>query len=287
MGEAFMPGEPAGGACSPAARPPQPQRARGRVALAFGAGGLERLRQEGCGRCLMPKSFGGDPLAVVLNTAGGLTGGDRFGTEARLGAGARLSVTGQAAERIYRSAGGRAEVTNRLVLGPGARLSWLPQETILFEGAALSRRLEVEMAPDARFLGLEMLVLGRRAMGEALTRALLRDEWRIRRGGRLVHAEALRLGGDVAALAGGTALLEGARAVATLLLVAPGAEAVLERARGLLPAGDASHVRAAASAWGGRLVLRFMAGDLMEMKRAVARVLAGLPGASVPRIWQL
>jgi len=262
----------------------EPQRARGRVAVSFGAGGLAGLRQEGCGRCLFTNPFGGDAQAVVTNTAGGLTGGDRFGVEARLREGARLVVTTQAAERIYRSAGGRAEIANRAVLGSGASLAWLPQETILFERAAMARGLEVDLAPDARFLGLEVLVLGRRAMGEDVTRADVTDNWRIRRGGRLVHAEALRLQGDIAALSGRAALLDGARALATLVLVAPDAEAMLDGARGLLPP---EHVRAAASAWDGRLVVRFMAPDLMPLKAALARFLAGLPGVDVPRVWQI
>lgn len=259
------------------------QRARGEVAVSFGRAGLTRLAQAGCGRALLPNSYGAGPLAVVLNTAGGLTGGDRFSVAAETGDGAGLNLTTQAAERIYRAAGGRAVVTNRLRLGAGASLGWLPQETILFQGGALDRRLEVDMAPDARFLGLEMLVMGRAAMGETLTRATLRDRWRIRRGGRLVHAEALRLAGDVAPLGQAPALLDGARAVALLVYVAPDADAMLGLVRRALPSGA---VRAAASAWDGRLVVRLMASDLAPMKAAIARLLGTLPGPGVPRVWQ-
>lgn len=262
----------------------EPQRARGRVALEYAAGGLAGLRQSGCGRCLFPNPFGGDAQAVVINTAGGLTGGDRFGVEATIGQEARLVVTTQAAERIYRSAGGRAEIANRVKLEPGASLAWLPQETILFDHAAMARRLEVEMAPNSRFLGLEVLVLGRRAMGEDVTRADITDNWCIRRGGRLVNAEALRLQGDIAALSDRAALLDGARAIATLVLVAPGAESLLDTARGLLENGN---LRAAASAWDGRLVVRFMAPDLMPLKAALMRFLVGLPSVDVPRVWQI
>ncbi len=261
----------------------RPQRARGRIGLGFSARGLHRLHQEGCGRCRLPDSFGDDPVAVVINTAGGLTGGDSFAVDLQLAGGARAGVTTQAAERIYRSTGGRAEVTNRLALGPGALLNWLPQETILFERAAMARRLEVEMAPDARFLGLEALVLGRRAMGEDVTRGTILDNWRIRRGGRLIHAEALRLEGDIGAVAGRAALLDGARAIATLVVVAPEAEAMLDVARRLLP-GEG--LRAAASAWEGRLVVRWLAHDLMPLKTALKKFLAGFPGVSIPRVWQ-
>ena len=260
------------------------QRARGRIALDFRATGLARLRQEGCGRCLMPNPPGGDPMAVTINTAGGLTGGDRFGVETMLGQGARLVLTTQGAERIYRSAGGVAEIANRAVLADGASLAWLPQETILFERAAMTRRFDVDLAGDARFLGLEMLVLGRRAMGEDVTCAQLTDNWRVRRDGRIVHAEALRLVGDITAVSAQAALLDRMRALATLVLIARDAEAVLDRARGLLPAEG---MRAAASAGPGRLVVRFMAADLMPLKAALRRMLAGLPGVAVPPVWQI
>lgn len=269
----------------PPARPAvRPQRSRGRIAVGFGPRGLIRLRQEGCGRCLFPDPLGGRAQAVVVNTAGGLTGGDRFAIDVSLAQDARLVVTTQAAERIYRSAGGRAELANRVSLAPGAALDWLPQETILFERAAMARRLDVDLGADARFLGLETLVLGRRAMGEDILNADVTDNWRIRRGGRLVHAEALRLRGDIAALSARAPLLGGARALATLVLVAPEAEAMLAAARAALPRDS---VRAAASAWDGRLVVRWMAHDLMPLKAAVSRFLATFPGADVPRVWQI
>lgn len=238
----------------------------------------------GCGRCLLPRSYGAVPTAVVVNMAGGLTGGDGFALEAAVEPDARLVVTTQAAERIYRSIGGAAEISNRLRVGAGAALHWLPQETILFDHAGLARRLEVDLSADARFLGMETLVLGRRAMGEAVSHAEITDHWRIRRGGQLLHAEALRLGGDIGKLSPNRALLDGARAVATLVNVAPQAEALLETARALLPFNG---VRAAASAWNGRLVVRWIAQDLMPLKAAQARFLAGFPEAAVPRVWQI
>lgn len=262
---------------------PRLQRARGRVSVGFVQGRLRDLAQAGCGRVLLPNPYGGDPLAVVLNTAGGLTGGDRFGVTATADH-ARLVVTTQAAERIYRSTGGAAEVENALRVGPNGHLAWLPQETILFDGAALTRRLSVDLAEGASFLGLDTLVLGRAAMGEDVTRAALSDHWRIRRGGRLLHAEALRMRGDIAALSGRAATLNGARAVAVLVHVASDAETRLDLARRLLPCEG---VAAAASAWGGRLVVRWMAADLHPLKCALARFLDGFPGARVPRVWQI
>ncbi|TYO90532.1 urease accessory protein UreD [Oceanicella actignis] len=259
------------------------QRARGHVAVSFAGERLGRLAQAGCGRIMMPRNAGGPPLAVVLNTAGGLTGGDRFAVEAELSEGARLAMTTQAAERAYRSIGGAARVESRLRIGRGCTLWWLPQETILFERSALARRLEVEMAEDACFIGLEMLVLGRRAMGETLAAAQLADRWRIRRGGRLAQAEALRLGGDMAALARAPALLDGARAIGLMSCLAPGAEALLPQVRQALARDD---LRAAASAWEGRIVVRMLAPDLAPLKALAAR-LVGVLGAQVPTVWQI
>ena len=187
------------------------QRARGRaeVAVSRRDGGvrLDRLFQQGCAKALLPRPGGPAPEVVLINTAGGVTGGDRIDWRLAAGAGAALVATTQAAERVYRSAGGAARIATRLTLGAGARLDWLPQETILFDGARLDRRLEVEMAADARLLALETLVLGRAAMGETVATGAVSDQWRIRRGGRLVHAEALRLDGDLAAATAGAATL--------------------------------------------------------------------------------
>ncbi len=171
------------------------------------------------------------PEAVLINTSGGVTGGDRLQWRLEAGAGAALVVTTQAAERVYRSTGGEARIETRLVAGPGATLEWLPQETILFDAGRLDRRLEVDLAADASVTLLESIVLGRAAMGEQVMSGALSDQWRIRRGGRLVHAEALRAEGDLARAAAGAATLAGGRAFATLVHLAPGAEARLDAAR--------------------------------------------------------
>jgi urease accessory protein len=147
---------------------PRHQRVAGRAAVSFGAGArLTDLAQAGSAKAMMPRMHGRAPEVVFLNTAGGLTGGDRLDYAVDL-AGGHVVATTQTAERAYRSAAGVAEVTTRLTLAPGRTLHWLPQEVILFDGAALDRRLEVEMAGDATLILLETLVLGRAAMGETV-----------------------------------------------------------------------------------------------------------------------
>ncbi len=265
------------------------QRARGRaevaVSLRDGAIRLDRLFQQGCAKAILPRREAGPPEAVLINTSGGLTGGDRLAYALAAGPGAALTVTTQAAERVYRAASGCARIETRLTLGAGAALDWLPQETILFEGGALERRLEAEMAADARLTLLETLVLGRAAMGETLARGRYADHWRIRRAGRLIHAEALRLSGDLARAGAGPATLHGARALATLVHVAPDAEARLAPARRLI--ADLPGVAAAAGLRGDVLILRFVAAEAAPLRAALIGFLAAFRGAPCPRVWTL
>lgn len=258
---------------------------------AGGTGGLARvvrMRQEGSAKVFVPRVHSGLTEAVFLNTSGGLTGGDSLSFTLDLEAGAAAVGTTQTAERAYRSAAGRAEMRVQLSAGPGARLDWLPQETILFEGSALARRTTVHLAGDARLVFLEVVVLGRRAMGETLSAADLHDSREIIRDGVPVMMEPLRLSSQSLAREGAAAGLAGARAFATLALVAPGAEDALGPLRAALPApGAPDGLRAAASGWNGRCLTRFLAADLWPLKRALGPVLSVLRGgAPLPRVWQ-
>lgn len=261
------------------------QRVVGRAGAVIGSGGrLKALRQEGSAKAMLPRMHGRAPEVVFLNTAGGLTGGDRLHYALEVAPGAAAVGTTQTAERAYRSTGGAARVETELRLGAGARLHWLPQELILFEGCALDRRLRVEMAADAELVLLETLVLGRAAMGERLTRIALTDRREVIRGGRPAMVEAIRLG-DADLARPGASGLNGAVAVATLSLFAPDAEDRLPALRAALPGGGP--VRAAASAWEGRVVLRAMAPAAWPLRRAVARAVATLTRAPLPRVWQI
>ena len=182
-----------------------------------------------------PKPVAGDdPEAVLLNMAGGLTGGDRIDVEVALAARSAATVTSAAAEKIYRALDGEAEVRVRLDLDDGARLAWLPQPTILFDNARLDRRTDVAIAGNASFLAVETLMFGRSAMGEDVHHGACRDSWRVRRDGRLVFADTFRVDGAVASVLDRGATLDGARAVAMLLWAAPDAAARLDEVRGLL-----------------------------------------------------
>jgi len=246
---------------------------------------IDRLFASGClkARFAAPDlRHAGD--AVLINTAGGLTGGDALDIAIRWGAETRGTVTTQAAEKIYRSTGGAARVSTTLEIDLGAYGEWLPQETILFDRAALDRDIAVSLAGDAAFLGLESIVLGRQAMGEAVALGRWRDAWRIWRDGKLIYADVLKMEGAIADLLKRRAIAQGAIAFASLLSVGPDSAARRDALRAALSESESC----AASSWNGLLAVRLAARDGAALRRLVLRTLAILrPGQPMPRSWQL
>ncbi|MEW6633918.1 MAG: urease accessory protein UreD [Pseudomonadota bacterium] len=275
--------------------PPAAQRVAGRARLFCGKRDgrtrLHRLYQDGSAKIRMPK-VQGDPLeAVLINTAGGLTGGDRLGWAMEVGEGASASITTQACEKVYRAASDRAETKVDLRVGAGARLAWLPQETIVFDRAAFVRELDVELAEGAEALLLEATLFGRLAMGERTVHGSFHDRWRVRQGGRLVHAEDFRIGPDIAAQLQRPAAAGQACAIATLLLVSPRAETLLEPARAVV--GDpVIGGEGGASFWkvgqSGKLLARLAAGDGYQLRKRLVPLVELLNGrAGLPKLWSL
>ncbi|MBY5989460.1 urease accessory protein UreD [Roseovarius atlanticus] len=260
-------------------------RARGSLRVASklrdGRAVLDRLHSAGCARALFPRRT--DALeAIVVNTSGGLTGGDRFDIEATAGAGSRLVVTTQAAERAYRSNSGRARVRSRLHVEAGATLCWLPQELLVFDGAALDRRLEVEIEDTAEFIMAEPVVFGRLTMGETVTRADFLDRVSVRRDNRPLYEDRVALTDDIPARLGLAAVAAGMTAMASALYIGHRAESLLSMVRALLPAtGGASLLRPDV------LVVRVLARDGFELRRTLCPVLEALSNAALPRSWRL
>ncbi len=257
-------------------------RAAGRIALAVAAqSGVTRRRQvyeDGPLRVRFPNSSGPALEAMIVNTAGGIAGGDRHDLDIDVGEGATLGVTTAAAEKVYRALGSGAEIAVKLAVGAGARLSWLPQETILFDRARLMRRIEVELAPDATLLMAEAVVFGRSAMGEAVAEGAFTDRWRVRRDGRLLFAETVRLDGAIARMLAEPAVAGGGVAIATVLAV-PGDQAMVERVRAQTFCGEVG-----VSAWNGLAVARLCAKDDASLRRDLTAAITAL-GGSLPRLW--
>ncbi len=243
---------------------------------------LAQFFQAGCARIRLPRTHGEALEAVLINTAGGMAGGDRIEWIAEAGPRTRLVLTTQACERVYRSTGDEAHVSVTLRVGAGAHADWLPQETILFEGSRLRRSLEVHLEAGAGFTAAESVILGREAMGEAARSAQLVDRWRIFREGKLVHAEDTRL--TEAFERDLPSLLAGNRAFATIVAIAPDKERKLERLRAAIPPGAC----AAASIAGERLILRVLAPSGLALRRILIPAISLLSGAgALPRLWTI
>jgi urease accessory protein len=239
------------------------------------------LHESGSLRVRFPSPEAEGLSAVFVNTAGGIAGGDRFDIDITAGEGSRLTLTTAAAEKVYRAAGPAARLGIGLKAGAGSYLAWLPQETILFDRSRISRRIDIDLAEDASLLLCEIVVFGRSAMGEKMLHGEFVDRWRMRRGGRLVFAETIRLDGDIGDKLARPAVARGGVAIGTALIV-PGNEAVVERIR------DASGTfggEVGISAWNGFAMARFCDQDAARLRADMMTVLGRASGSALPRLW--
>lgn len=266
------------------------QRARGELDLRLvergGATVLDRLFQAGCLKARLPRAANRSWLDVVtLNISGGVAGGDRLSSAFESAAGARAIIASQTAERYYRvpAESGPARVRTRISVDDSAMAEWLPQETILFDGTALDRSLDIDLSDSSWFVGVEMLVFGRAAMGERMRTGYIRDTIRVRRAGRLIWHDAVRLDGDIDATLRRPAVANGARAAATLVHVAPEAERRVDAVRAALCGLSAE---SGVSAWNGMLVARLLTSGAASLREAVTAALGRLRGGrALPRVW--
>jgi urease accessory protein len=260
-------------------------RARGAVRfdvhLADGVTRRRALHESGSLRVRFPSPEADGLSAVFVNTAGGVAGGDRFEIAIATGEGAGLTVTTAAAEKIYRAQGPAAELDIALTAAAGSHLAWLPQETILFDSARVVRRIDIDLADSASLLLCEIVVFGRAAMGERMLRGEFVDRWRLRRGGRLVFAETVRLDGDIGAKLSHSAIAKGGVAIGTALIV-PGDEALVERIREL---SGSFGGEVGISSWNGFAMARFCAQDAARLRADMMAVLGRASGAALPRLW--
>ena len=261
-------------------------RAVGRIALTIKADGdgshRHKVHEHGALRVRFPNGASRATLdAVMVNTAGGMTGGDSFDIDIAVGDGAGLSVTTAAAEKIYRSLGPDTAINVKLAVGDGGVLAWLPQETILFDRVRLTRHINAELAPTARLLLAEAIVFGRSAMGELLTRGHFFDHWRVRVGGKLAFAESLRLDGAIADKLAQRAVGHAGVAAASVLKI-PGDDSDVAAVRAMDHdfAGEVG-----VSDWNGIMLARLVAPDGAALRRDLIGIMTALGDAPLPRLW--
>jgi urease accessory protein len=259
-------------------------RSIGRVALAVGANATHtrrtQVREEGSLRVRFPNAAPHLLEAVIINTAGGMTGGDDFSIKISLGAGANLLAGTAAAEKIYRSTGPDSTIAVAIDAAEGSCCLWLPQETILFNKARLSRRIDVDLRGNASLVMAEAVVFGRSAMGETVQAGRLIDRWRVRRDGRLIFADSIRIDGAIGEKLAASAVGAGGVAVATVLIT-PGDEEKVAAVRAL--AGQYLG-EVGISGWNGIALARLCARDGATLRHDLSTLLTALR-TPLPRLW--
>lgn len=226
--------------------------------------------------------------AVFVNTAGGIAGRDRLEYSVTVLANASIAVTSQAAEKVYRALNEPARIATKLKASGGAKLAWLPQETIVFNRARISRKTEIELSSGAELLALEWLVLGRAAHGEEMRDGQVTDSWRVKKDGRLIWGDTFRATNEVFPHLGRKALLSDCKAIATLLYFGPNLDLMLEIFRDLAPSLGC---QCAATLVSGLMVARFAATASSDLRLALRTVLQLFgrelgPGPfRVPKMW--
>jgi urease accessory protein len=260
-------------------------RARGSVTFDVhqveGVTRRRQLHESGSLRVRFPSPEAAGLSAVFVNTAGGVAGGDRFDIDIAAGVDTSLAVTTAAAEKVYRAQGPAAQLNIALKVADGSHLAWLPQETILFDGARVRRRIDLDLAEDAWLLLCEIVVFGRAAMGERMLHGEFVDRWRMRRGGKLVFAETVRLDGDIGEKLAKPAIAKGGVAIGTAL-IAPGDQALVERIRELT---NSFGGEVGISCWNGFAMARFCAQDATRLRADMMAVLGRASGSALPRLW--
>jgi urease accessory protein len=269
------------------------QRAEGscRIVLSGSENGtrIKEVFQRSPLRVLFPSTVAGTvEEAVLVNTAGGIAGGDRLECDATALSNASIAVTSQAAEKVYRALNVPARIATRLKVCDAAKLAWLPQETILFNSARLSRTTEIELTHGAELLALEWLVLGRAAHGEEITGGHIADSWRVKRDGRLIWADNFRATEQTFPHLHRKALLADCKAFGTLVYFGPNLDARLEFLRDIAPSRGCS---CSATSVSGLIIVRFAARASLELRLALRSLLqqfscelGGHP-FGVPKMW--
>ena len=263
----------------------------GRIVLSGSGNGtrIEDIFERSPIRIMFPRTGGCTvEQAVLINTAGGIAGGDRLECSVTALPGASIAVTSQAAEKVYRALRQSARVATRLKVGESAKLAWLPQETIVFNWARLHRTTEIDLVSGAELLALEWLVLGRTAHGEVVDGGRVTDTWRVKKDGRLVWMDAFRVAHDTFRHLHRKALLSDCNAIATLIYFGPYLERRLELLREIISSLGCS---CAATLVGGLIVVRCAAKESSDLKLALRSFLEqfgpelGAGPFQVPKMW--
>lgn len=274
------------------------QRATGTAEVSFrqrdGKTVLDDLYQEGSAKVRLARAEPGRLTeAVLINTSGGLTDGDKYSARIGWGKDTTAIVTTQASERLYKTREGHAAIVSNLEIAEGACALWLPQETIMFDGGAYERKTLIDMPSSATLLAIESTMFGRKAMGEVVEDGWLREQWQVRIDGRLVFVDAFELGGAINQSLGRRAIANGARAVSTIVFAGRDVDVMRDSVNGIV---ESKQGLGRASDLGGLMVARLFAQDSQSLRLLTVPILDELlrhatqakgQASLLPRVWSL
>ena len=259
------------------------QRATGHLSFYVSQNRVSRMFQSGSAKLMLPKTYSDMMEAVILNTSGGMTGGDILNIDVEA-EDCALLITTQTAERVYRSGGTRpAKIKINLSVSDTADLHWLPQETIVFNDSKFERTLTVKLSSCSNCLVAETIVLGREAMGEKICDCHFIDNWRVFRDGHLFHAESLRLSDEVEKIIAAPAGGNGARLLSTILYIGDNFEQVADRVSALIKQNSSN---CAVSYWNDRLIIRLISAHSASARKDIENLLLTIREHPLPRVWQ-
>ncbi|MEQ9672001.1 urease accessory protein UreD [Coleofasciculus sp. G2-EDA-02] len=227
---------------------------------------------------------------VVLHTAGGIVGGDRLSQTIHLQENAQALITTAAASKIYRSNGQRANQRIHIHVEAGACLEWLPQETIVFNGAVYQQQMTVELAPGASWLAWEITRFGRTARKERFLQGDWRSHSEIWQQGRPLWIDRQWLPGE--AVLDSPHGLAGQPIVGTLIWIGqPVSSEIVDNARSLWTASQRQGEAGVTQTQAQGLLCRYRGSSTTEVRNWFTQVWQCLRltylgrNVSQPRVW--
>ena len=243
---------------------------------------IGKLYQEGSSRLFFPENFSKTKECVVINTAGGITGGDKFESSIEATEGSSIVVTTQASEKVYKSSHGSAEVETTFFASKNSKLLWLPQDTILFSESDLSRKIIIRIEDTSELLAFDQIVLGRSAMGENIQESNFHDMWTIYNGDRLIYFDQSGWKNTVPLNCAG---LKGIKSYASFYYVGSKTKFYEEKLKRMKQVYK--NVYLGTSLRNGCLLARMFGSDAKSIKDRVINLLREIWQLDTPNVWKL
>ena len=260
------------------------QRAIGKLEISFLNTDEETsicdLHQSGSLKVLIPKAKSTYAEAVLINTGGGIVGGDYLSVEVNAFNETKTWVTTQASEKVYRSDGELSHLKSRINIGNNSTLFWCPKETILFNNSKFKRNLEFNIKTSSKLFIVENVVFGRLASGELDADCFFFDQWRIKRDEKLIFAENFLFENKKSMYR--KTNLGDYRSLLNIVYVSKDSNNYLNKMRNIISAGN---IFGEASCWNDFIYLRALANNTVEFKKTIEEILILLVGdkSNIPR----